>query len=68
MEYTLIVDYLKNRLDFKTYFEDNEYVFMERNGKRIDIYKPKGYIIINFNLHYPNNIKDIDLIVKPLIQ
>ena len=68
MEHTLIVDYLKNRFDFKTYFEDEEYVFMERKGKKVDVYKPTGYIIINFNLHYPNNTKDVDLIVRPLIQ
>ena len=68
MEYTLIVDYLKNRFDFKTYFEDEEYVFMERKGKKVDVYKPQGLIIINFNLSWVKTLKDIDLIIKPLIQ
>ena len=68
MEYTLIVDYLKNRFDFKTYFEDEEYVFMERKGKKVDVYKPQCLIVINYNLTWVKTLKDIDLVVKPLIQ
>ena len=68
MEYTLIKDYLKNRFDFNTYFEDEEYAFMERKGKKVDVYKPQGLIIINFNLSWVKTLKDIDLIIKPLIQ
>lgn len=68
MEYTLIVDYLKNRFDFKTYFEDNEYVFMERKGTKVDVYKPQYLLVINYNLTWVKTLKDIDLVVKPLIQ
>lgn len=68
MEYTLIVDYLKNRFDFKTYFEDEEYVFMERKGKKVDVYKSQCLLVINYNLTWVKTLKDIDLVVRPLIQ
>lgn len=68
MEHTLIVDYLKNRFGFKTYFEDDEYIFMERKGTKVDIYKPQCLLVINYNLNWVKTFKDIDLVVKPLIQ
>lgn len=68
MEHTLIKDYLKNRFDFKTYFEDEEYVFMERKGWKVEIYKPQCLLVINYHLFWIKTLKDIDLVVKPLIQ